>query len=354
MEKITNSSRLGGIVGYGAYIPIERIKVSEIAAHHHQNPDYIVSNLGIEEKSSPGKDEDTATIAVQAAQHAMQRTSLSPHDIGAIYVGSESHPYAVKPTATIVGQALGATDLYMAADLEFACKAGTAALQICCGLVSSNMIHYGLAIGADTAQGAPGDVLEYSASAAGAAFIVGNNPDELIATIDTTISISSNTPDFWRRPMQPYPEHTFRFTGEPAYFKHIIHAAKHIMEQAKLKQTDFDYVVFHQPNGKFPLIAAKKLGFSKEQIIPGLVVTQVGNSYSASSMISLAAVLDQAQPNQKILVVSYGSGSGSDAFVITTTPLLTKKQTLAPTTDFYIKRKKYVSYASVLLQMASS
>jgi len=116
-------------------------------------------------KSVPDRDEDTATIAVEAARSALQRSGLAGVDIGAIYVGSESHPYAVKPTATIVAEAIRATPELMAADYEFACKAGTAALQTCLGLVAADYIKYGMAIGADTAQGAPADALEYTAAA---------------------------------------------------------------------------------------------------------------------------------------------------------------------------------------------
>jgi len=331
-----------GIVGYGAYVPAGRILIEKIAQQHKQNSSHIKANLLIEEKSVPGIDEDIVTIAVQAAHNALLRANINPEKIGALYIGSESHPYAVKPTSTIVGTALGLHNFYMAADLEFACKAGTTAFQLCYGLVKANLINYGLAIGADTSQAAPGDVLEYSASAAGAAFIIGNNPDEIIATIDATISFASDTPDFWRRELQPYPEHAHRFTGEPAYFKHVIAATQKILEQTRMTPADFDYVIFHQPNGKFPLLAAKKLGFIKKQLMPGLLVTKIGNSYSASSPISLTAVLDNAKPNQKILMTSYGSGSGSDSFIITTTPLLTDKQQRATLTIEYINRKKYL------------
>ena len=148
-----------GIVGYGAYVPSYRIKVEEIAKVWGDDPVALSRGLVVNEKSVPSADEDTATIAVTAARYALARAQIDPQKIGAIYVGSESHPYAVKPSATIVAEAINATPDLTAADLEFACKAGTAGIQMTMGLVDSDMIEYGLAIGADTSQGAPGDAL---------------------------------------------------------------------------------------------------------------------------------------------------------------------------------------------------
>ncbi len=306
-----------GIVSYGTYIPKFRIKVEEIARIWGENAETIKNGLGILQKSVPDLDEDTATIAVEAAREAVRRAKINPKEIGAIYVGSESHPYAVKPTATIVGEALGIGNEYFAADLEFACKAGTAGIQICMGLVKAGMIRYGIAIGADTSQSRPGDALEYSASAGGVAFIIGN--DNVIAEIEGTYSFTSDTPDFWRREGQPYPSHGGRFTGIPAYFRHITSAAKGLMEKLGLKPSDFAYAVFHQPNSKFPVRVAKMLGFSTEQIKQGLVVSHIGNTYSGSSLLGLCAILDEAKPGDRILLVSFGSGAGSDAFSLIVT-----------------------------------
>ena len=145
-----------GIVGYGAHVPSYRIKVEEIAKVWGDDPVALSNGLVVNEKSVPSADEDTATIAVTAARYALARAQIDPSKIGAVYVGSESHPYAVKPTASIVAEAVCATPKLTAADLEFACKAGTAGVQMSMGLVKSGMVEYALAIGADTSQGAPG------------------------------------------------------------------------------------------------------------------------------------------------------------------------------------------------------
>lgn len=334
-----------GIAGYGIKVPYYRIKTRNIAGAWEKNINPEKSFL-VTEKTVPGFDEDTITLSVEASINALSRAGIAASRVGAIFVGSESHPYAVKPSAVTVAEALGVGNLYYAADTEFACKAGTAAMQIVMGMVGAGMIDYGLAIGADTSQGAPGDALEYTAGAGAGAFVIG--ADNLIAEILDTLSFASDTPDFWRRPGKIYPSHGGRFTGEPAYFKHVENTTKNFLEKTKTKPKDYDYVVFHMPNGKYPRMVAKRLGFSPDQVKISLAVDQTGNPYSASSLIGLASVLDTAKPNQTILVTSYGSGSGSDSFSFLTTKRLSRVQALAKTTRQYLERKKYVSYATYI------
>lgn len=333
---------VSGIVSYGVYIPRFRIRLDEIA-RVWGNGEEITEGLRVFEKSVPDLDEDTVTIAVEAARNALQRARIDPKRIGAIYAGSESHPYAVKPTATIVGQALCTSSSFTAADFEFACKAGTAALQACLGLVGSNLIDLGLAIGADVSQGAPGDMLEYTAAAGGAAYLIGSR--DVAAEIEGTYSFTSDTPDFWRREGMAYPEHGGRFTGEPAYFKHVTGAARGLLERLGSAPEDYDYAVFHQPNGKFPVRVAKMLGFSKKQIEPGLIVPLIGNTYSASCLIGLAATLDIAKPGERIFVTSFGSGAGSDAFSISVKDEIEEIRCGASSVRDYIGEAEYLDYA---------
>ena len=265
-----------GIVGYGSYVPIWRIKVEEIARVWGQDPENIRKGLLVEEKSVADMDEDTVTISIEAAKNAIKSANIGAKQIGALFVGSESHPYAVKPSGTIVADVLGIGPELMLADYEFACKAGTAAMQTCYAMVKSGMIEYGMAIGADTAQGQPGDALEYTASSGGAAFVIGKSP---LAIMEATYSYTSDTPDFWRREGQEYPRHGARFTGKPAYFHHTISATQGLLKKINRTVDDFDYVVLHMPNGKFPREACKALGIDEQKLLPSLVVEKIGNTY---------------------------------------------------------------------------
>lgn len=330
-----------GIVGYGAYIPQWRIKSTNIAKVWGSDPERLKSLL--DEKSVPGQDEDTATMAVEASLRALAVAGIDPQLIGAVYVGSESHPYVVKPTASIVAEAIGATPELTAADLEFACKAGTAAIQICMGMVESGRIKYGLAIGSDTAQGRPGDELEYTAAAGAGAYIIGK--ENAIAEIEETYSFTTDTPDFWRREGEDYPRHGGRFTGEPAYFRHVVSAANRLLKKTGKTVNDFDYFIFHQPNVKFPLTAAKILGIPLEKVMPGLLVQKIGNTYSAATLIGLARVLDIAKPGDRILATSFGSGAGSDSLSITVTKNILKRRKKADSVDEILKTKRYLDYA---------
>lgn len=330
-----------GIIGYGAYVPRYRLPAKEVSRVWTGGK----GGVPIKEKAVPGLDEDVITMSIEAARNAMARAEIDPHELRAVWVGSESHPYAVKPTSTLVAEAIGAVPNTQAADWEFACKAGTEALVAAMGFVGSGMAHYAMAVGMDTAQGKPGDALEYTAGAGGAAYIVGPAA-EALAVINASYSYVTDTPDFWRREYQKYPEHGMRFTGEPAYFKHITEAGKILMEAAGTTAKDYKWAVFHQPNTKFPQRAAGMLGFSMEQIEPGLLVPVIGNTYAGAAMIGLTGALDIAQPGDRILMVSFGSGAGSDAFDITITDKIAERQGRATRTQEYIARRTEIDYST--------
>ncbi len=332
-----------GIIGYGAYVPQYRLPGSQI--DHVWTGDK--SNSPVKEKAVAGIDEDVITMSIEAARNALARAGIDPSELRAVWVGSESHPYAVKPSGTIVAEAIGAPANIQAGDWEFACKAGSEAIVAAIALVGSGMGRYALAIGMDTAQGKPGDALEYTAASGGAAYILGPAADALVE-IEAAYSYVTDTPDFWRRPEQKYPEHGQRFTGEPAYFQHIESAGRMMLEGMGRTAADYAFAVLHQPNPKFPMKAGKTLGFTPEKIKPGLLAPVIGNTYAGSSLIGLSAVLDIAKPGDRILMVSYGSGAGSDAFSLVATDKLLQRRDLAPSTADYIARRSEIDYGTYL------
>lgn len=338
---LMKSDRQVGIVGYGAYIPRYRLPGHEVAR-------VWTNGLGgspIKEKAVAGLDEDVITMSIEAARNAVSRAQIDVSEIRAVWVGSESHPYAVKPTSTIVAESIGASPNIQAADWEFACKAGTEAVQASIGLIGSGMGRYALSIGMDTAQGRPGDALEYTAASGGAAFLLGP-VEESCAVYQGSYSFVTDTPDFWRRSGETYPSHGDRFTGEPAYFNHTLSSASRLMEMMGTTPSDYTYAVFHQPNVKFPSRAAGILGFQPEQIETGLLAGVIGNVYSGSCMVGLTAILDQAKAGDRILMVSYGSGAGSDSFDIVVTDNIEQTRNKAPSTHDYISRRTEIDYAT--------
>lgn len=336
-----------GILGYGLYVPKYRISVSEIASVWGKDAIDVTNSLGISQKSVPGQDEDAVTIAYEAATRAIIHSKIFPQELELCFVGSESHPYAVNPTSTIVADFLGMGNNYIASDLQFACKAATTGVIMAAGLIASQKIKKGMVIGSDAAQSKPHDILEYTAGAGASALILGDADSSIARLVDFS-SFSSDTPDFWRRDGVRYPSHGGRFTGEPAYFTHVLGSSHKLLEQVHMKPTDFDYCVFHMPNGKFPYEIAKRLQFTKSQLLPSLTIHKIGNPYSASSLMGLSAVLDIAKPNQKIFFASYGSGAGSDAMIFETTSHIDKKRISEYSFEKMIEHTESVSYLAYL------
>ncbi len=333
-----------GIVSYGFYIPQSRIRISEIARVWGKNTHEIEASLGLTEKTVASISEDSVTMAYEASNMALE--TEQPKNIDSVFFGSESPPYAVNPASTIIGELLGIGNRYLAYDTQFACKAGTGALISTLGLVETGQIKQGLVCASDKATGKPHDALEYTAASGAVSLLVGTKHP--ILKVHAWSSFSSDTPDFWRREGIRYPSHGGRFTGKPSYFHHIANSVRDILTKTRLKPKDFAYAVFHMPNGKFPIAIAKMLGFSKTQIEKSLVITQLGNSYTASALMGLVATLEYVQPGDRILFVSYGSGAGSDAFIFEATEYMNKKRKKFSSA---LAKKTYIDYPTYLKYM---
>jgi hydroxymethylglutaryl-CoA synthase len=325
-----------GIVGYGVYTSRFRIKENGM------------------ERAVPFIDEDAVTAAVEAGKLALIHSGVDNALVGKVYVGTESNPYAVKPIASKVAQVLklGEEDddvqAVDAIDTEFACKAASSMFKDAAALVNypKSGMKYAMVIGADNSQaaprGCPGGELDLFVGYGGSAYIFGKH--DVIAEIEGWYSCTSDTPDFWRRDSERYPLHGGRFTGDPAYFKHVRKATTKLMEKLDLKPSDVNYFVAHQPNPQFPVKIAKELGFKPDQYEVSLQVNKFGNTYSGCSPVGLAAVLDMAKPEERILITSYGSGAGSDSYLLRTTDQLVSKRQRQKVNIKYQAENPFIEY----------
>ncbi len=362
------SNAKAGILGYGVCIPIERIKTELIVRAREGKRkdlpeflDKVRNGLLLRYKSVASPNEDSITLAAEAAQNAIEMAGIDPGKIETVAVGSESNPYAVGTIARHVASFMGMGRNVYVADLEGACNAGMQSTSFVQGQVESGLINYGLAVGADVAQAPQGDPLEYACGAGAGAFLLGR--DDAVATIEDTAAYSSLTLDFWRRDGATVPSHFGRTTVQ-AYIKHVIGAIETLLKRhPDLKLMDFDYITFHQPSGYMPLKTCKTLcqdkidildnmdleerirltpEYLEEKIKPWLRVLDTGNTYAASTLIAVSDILDHAKPGEDILAVSYGSGAYTIATWLKVTEAIEQRRGRVPTVEQYVHRRREI------------
>jgi len=177
----------------------------------------------------------------------------------------------------------------------------------------------------------------------------------VIAEIENMYTYNTHTPEFFRLDGERYIKHAASEDGEYlwGYMEHVNKAVAGYLKKFGGKPKDFAYLAISQPDGYLPVKVSQDLGFSEAQLKPGLLVAEIGDCGSASSLLSLVAILGQAEPDERILVVSYGFGAGCDVISLKTTDLL--KQTSRPKASYpslkeLIRDKEYLGYAQYLRQ----
>ena len=327
-----------GIVGYGVYIPKYRLKREDIARVWGGRAP------GINEKSVVGFDEDATTMAVAAAQDAISHAGVAPSEVGALYVGSVSSPYISKSMAVIIAEALGMSQSASIADFGGSTRSSTIALRSCMDFLEAGRGKYGLVIGTDWQLGVPGDSLEHSLGAGAAACLLGSGGK--IAEFEDSYSLSTSFTGTWRSDgsqfVNRYDDPRYeRFAG---YSKIIVDTGKGFFKKTGKTGSDFQYAAFTQPDAQSPASAAKKLGIKSVKMPSSIVSPLCGDTGSSSAFLELATALDQAEPGERILLASYGSGAGSDAFSLLVSEDINAKRGKTAPVQYYLENKEYIDY----------
>lgn len=306
-----------GITGYGVYIPKYRIDRAIIGK--------AWSGRGRGENAVACSDEDIITMAAEAALNAVTHAGIdSAVDINALYFGTGSALDFEHSSLGIIGEVLRARNEIDIADFTASPRAGFAALKACQDGVAAGRIGNGLVMASEERAAAAGSPEEMNCGDGAAAFMLGSN--DVIAEIEAIYSHATNFIDRWRDADSQYvKEYEPRFTRDYGYKQHIMEAANGLFEKLQTGIGDFSHVVLQQPNPGMVKGVAKSLGVSAEQLAVGNLVGDLGDLGAASVFVGLASILDQAEPGQRILAISYGSGA-SDAVALRVTDAITENR----------------------------
>lgn len=339
-----------GIISYGVALPKHRIEAGEIWKVWKNLSTSFFDLLSICERGVLGPEEDTLTLAVEACKQALERGGIAPERIGAILLGTGTSPYATKAAATVMVDALGLPETVLATDVQCADKSGSTALWLAAGMVEAGQIDYALVIGADTMNRhtQPGMVLEYVASAGAVAFVLGReNP---IARLEAMVTHTHDQNDYFRVEGERFMQPGAGFYGWVANWgllDHVVPAGQALMAKTGLKPADFAKFAVPQKTGLRPLMTMGKLELDMMQVLPYVLTAQIGDCGAAGVPLSLAHILDFAEPGERIGVIDYGSGAGCDAWSLVCTEAIDARRPQSGLVIQQLDDKIMVDYATM-------
>jgi 3-hydroxy-3-methylglutaryl CoA synthase len=297
-----------GIISYGVYIPLWRLKRSAMAS-------------GLKgEKAIASFDEDSITMATAAAVNCFQ--NIERKSIDGLIFATTTSPYLEKQAASILAKALDLRRDIFTADSLACLRGGTIAMRIASDMVKAGSAKRVLVTAADCRLGPPDSNFEQDSGDGGAALVFGDS-SEAIATVVGSCSISNELMDVWRLPGEIFVNtEEDRFIEEEGYLKNVDEAIQGIMHKYRLTSKDFAKAVFYAPNIRCYRTLVSRLGFNSNQLEDPLFES-IGNTGTAYPLMMLISALEEARPGDKILLASYGDGS--DAFILETTEHIKSK-----------------------------
>ena len=308
------------IRGVGGYLPENVLTNFDLEKMVETSDAWIRERTGIEERHIANKDEYTSTLAIRAAQVALENAGLSGNDIDMIVLATTTPDDTTPATAVKVQNAIGMTQGF-AFDVQAACSGFMYALSIANRFVLDGTVKNALVIGAETlsrivdwkdrntcvlfGDGAGAVILSAASeneeqTGTGILDIVLHSDGRYQQLLTTTGGVS-------RTQTAGYGVMEGR-----EVFRHAVTNVADVAEEVLVKTntpiSEIDYLVPHQANARIIESTAKKLGIEMDKVI--LTLPKQGNTSAASIPLAFYEGVKSGKLQKGHLILLDAMGGG--------------------------------------------
>ncbi|HXY93578.1 MAG TPA: OB-fold domain-containing protein [Acidimicrobiia bacterium] len=281
-----------GILSWSAYLPYRRLDRSEIAPVAGQGG-------GKGTRTVAGYDEDSTTMAVEAARLALCTTGVTP---ALVLFGTTTPAYADKTNATAIHAALRLPPSTAAFDAGLSPRSALGALLLALGGDAPAIVA-----SADERTGFAGSTEEAMQGDAGAAFVVGSETDgTVVAEFLGSASVTDEYIERWRAPGELRTKVWDERFSEVASLPLAVDGWNRALANAGLTAGDVARAAVAAPVQRVARAIGGKL--DGVQVIDDLS-SSVGIAGAAHPGLLLVALLEQAEPGQVLALVSAADGA---------------------------------------------
>ncbi|NGO49036.1 hydroxymethylglutaryl-CoA synthase family protein, partial [Streptomyces ureilyticus] len=289
---------MAGLIAYGAYVPHHRLARADIAAT-------LGTRAAKGTRSVAGYDEDTTSMAVEAARGALTADGLRPR-VGQLFLATAAPAYLDKTNATAVHAALSLDEHVLAVDMAGSVRSGLGAL-----VTAARSAVPTLAVLSDLRTGLPGGTDESAGGDGAAAFVFGGHRDgaPVIAELLAHDTVSDELLDRWRLPGAPASRVWEERFAEEIYVDLAGRALGAALDRAKLSADAVDHFAVAGLHAR-ACAAVRRTAGVRPETVTGDLTGAIGNAGTAQPGLLLADVLDRARPGETIALVVLGDGAG--------------------------------------------
>jgi 3-oxoacyl-[acyl-carrier-protein] synthase-3 len=285
--------------------------------------DWIMTRTGIKERRIADEHESTATMAIRAAEAALEVANVAPEELNLIIVASATPEYLFPATACLVQDDLGA-DRAGAFDLSAACSGFIYGLSLAAQAIQTGAIDTALIVGSETlsrfVDWQDRQTCILFGDGAGAVVLAGRN--DRGGVLSCTMRSDGSGGDLLSLPAggSRYPasletlaknQHTIKMQGRDVFrfaTRVMTDAARVVVDEAGLTMDDIRLVIPHQANSRIIQTAARRLRLTPDKVYVNL--DRYGNTSSASIPIALCEAIEEGliEPGDNLVLVGFGAG----------------------------------------------
>ena len=300
------------LISTGGAMPEHVLTNEDLTRMVDTNDEWITTRTGIHSRHICSEGTTHTSLCLAAARQALERSGVTPEEIGVCLVATFTGDHLNPATACILQKELGFPEDTVCFDLNAACSGFVYALHTAQCLLAAAPRRFGLVLGAEVlsrvtdytdrstcilfGDGAAAALVEWGEDYPSIHAVLGCRGD---ADVLYTPGVNTGAPSHIHMEGQS----VFRFAVET-----VPRCISQVLENAGLTAADVDRFVFHQANQRIIDLAERKLGLPPEKCTGNIAHT--GNTSAASVPLLLHELVSTGalRSGQRALCVGFGAG----------------------------------------------